>query len=87
MMMTENGLVSVEDHVCNLFAQAAVYFSGLFSLIGRIRTKSEPLNCLFYTVEIAIYYILCCVVLCCVRRNALGTVYLDSELVERFVES
>ena len=24
MMMTENGLVSVEDHVCNLFAQAAV---------------------------------------------------------------
>lgn len=64
MMMTENGLVSVEDHVCNLFAQAAVYFSGLFSLIGRIRTKSEPLHCLFYTVEIAIYYVLFCVVLC-----------------------
>ena len=59
MMMTENGLVSVEDHVCNLFAQAAVYFSGLFSLIGRIRTKSEPLNCLFYTVEIAICVVLC----------------------------
>lgn len=82
MMMTENGLVSVEDHVCNLFAQAAVHFSGLFSLVGRIRTKSEPLHCLFYTVEIAI-----CVVLCCVRRNALRTMYLDSELVERFVES
>ena len=64
MMMTENGLVSVEDHVCNLFAQAAVYFSGLFSLIGRIRTKSEPLNCLFYTVEIVIYYVMFCVVLC-----------------------
>ena len=27
------------------------------SLVGRIRTKSEPLNCLFYTIEIVV----CCV--------------------------
>ena len=45
MMMTENGLVSVEDHVCNLFAQAAVYFSGLFSLIGNLLSINNTTAC------------------------------------------
>lgn len=49
MMMTADGLVSVEDHVCNLFAQAAVRLLRILSLVGRVRTQSEPLSCLFYT--------------------------------------
>lgn len=46
MMMTANGLMRVEDHVCNLFAQAAVVFSLLF-LICRKNTNAINMILLF----------------------------------------
>ena len=46
MMMTANGLMRVEDHVCNLFAQAAVVFAVLF-LICRKNTNAINIILLF----------------------------------------